>query len=98
MRLKAYVIFYVKTLHDLAGLDEYRKLARPTLQKFGAVFRVLKGRFEVLEGEPILSVVVLEFPSMEQARAWYDSAEYQAALKYRLAASSSQGVLCEALP
>jgi uncharacterized protein (DUF1330 family) len=96
--LNAYVIFYLKTVRDLAGLEEYRRLAGPALQKFGGVFRIRRGRFEVLEGDPVLSVVMLEFPSMEQARAWYDSAEYQAALKYRLAASGSQAVLCEGCP
>jgi uncharacterized protein (DUF1330 family) len=96
--MKGYVIFYVKTVRDLAGLEEYRRLAGPALQKFGAVFRIRRGRFEVLEGEPILGVVMLEFPSMELARTWYDSAEYQAALQYRLAASNSQAVLCEGLP
>jgi uncharacterized protein (DUF1330 family) len=96
--LKAYVIFYVKTVSDLAGLEEYRKVGGPTLQKFGAVFRIRRGRFEVLEGDPVLGVVMLEFPSMEQARAWYGSEEYQAAKQLRLAASSSQAVLCEGLP
>ena len=96
--MKAYVIFYVKAVSDLAALEEYRKIGGPTLQKFGAVFRVRRGQFEVLEGDPVLGVVMLEFPSMEQARAWYRSEDYRAALKLRLAASSSQAVLCEGLP
>jgi uncharacterized protein (DUF1330 family) len=93
--MKGYVIFYLKAVRDLAGLEEYRRLAGPALQKFGGVFRVRRGRFEVLEGDPILGVVLVEFPSMDQARAWYDSAEYQQALRLRLAASGSQAVLCE---
>jgi uncharacterized protein (DUF1330 family) len=96
--MKAYVIFYMKTVSDLKALEEYRKIGGPTLQKFGAVFRVRRGAFEVLEGDPILGVVMLEFPSMEQARTWYQSEEYGVALKLRLAASSSQAVLCEGLP
>jgi uncharacterized protein (DUF1330 family) len=95
--MKAYVIFYVKSVSDLAGLEEYRRRAGPALQKAGGTFRIRRGRFEVLEGEPILGVVMLEFPSMEQARAWYDSAEYQEPLKLRLASSTSQAVLCEGL-
>jgi uncharacterized protein (DUF1330 family) len=96
--MKAYVVFYMKTVHDRQALEEYRKIGGPTLQKFGAVFRVRRGAFEVLEGDPILGVVMLEFPSMEQARAWYRSDDYQVALKLRLGASSSQAVLCEGLP
>jgi uncharacterized protein (DUF1330 family) len=96
--MKAYVIFYVKSVRDLAALEEYRRIGGPTLEKFGAVFRVRRGRFEVLEGDPVLGVVMLEFASMEQARAWYGSEEYRVALKMRLDASSSQAVLCEGLP
>jgi uncharacterized protein (DUF1330 family) len=96
--VKAYVIFYLKSIRDLAVLEEYRKIGGPTLQKFGAVFRVRRGQFEVLEGDPVLGVVMLEFDSVERARAWYGSDEYQVALKLRLAASSSQAVLCEGLP
>jgi uncharacterized protein (DUF1330 family) len=95
--LKAYVIFFVESVHDLARLEEYRRVARPTLQEYGAEFRVVRGRFEVLEGDPVSGVVMLEFASMERARAWYHSPEYQTALKHRLAASSSRTVLCEAL-
>lgn len=95
--MSAYAIFCVKNVTDPAGLAEYKRLAGPTMEKFGAVFRVVRGEFEVLEGEPLLSVVMLEFPSMAAAREWYRSPEYQAALKLRLAASSSQAVLCAGL-
>jgi uncharacterized protein (DUF1330 family) len=93
--VSAYVIFCLEKLDDPAALAEYRRLAGPTLEKFGAVFRVRRGEFEVLEGKPVLGVIMLEFPSMVAARAWYNSPEYQAALKHRLAASTSHAILCE---
>lgn len=96
--MSAYVIFQVKEMRDPAGLEEYKRLATPTLARHGAKFRILRGEFEVLEGDPVLGVVMLEFPSMAEARAWYYSPEYQDAMKHRVAASSSLGVLCEGRP
>jgi uncharacterized protein (DUF1330 family) len=95
--MSAYIVFLGKQMHDESKLEEYKRLVRPTLAKFGAVVRVLRGEFEVLEGDPIISAAMIEFPTMEQARAWYRSPEYQEALKHRLAASSTQAVLCESL-
>ncbi len=46
------------------------------------------------KGEPT-RLVVLEFPSMEKARAFYNSAEYAPLLKIRLAATESQAILVD---
>jgi uncharacterized protein (DUF1330 family) len=96
--VSAYVIFFVKSVHDPEPLETYKRLVKPTLEKYGAVVRALKGRFEVLEGDPLLGIAMIEFASMADARAWYDSVEYQSVLKYRLAASSTQTVLFEGVP
>ena len=40
-------------------------------------------------------LVLLEFPSMEQARKWYDSPEYAPALKMRLKAANAKLILVE---
>ncbi len=45
--------------------------------------RAFYGDFEMLEGDPIEGAVILEFPSMATARAWYDSPAYQAAVAHR---------------
>jgi len=41
---------------------------------------------------------MLEFPSMEKARAWYDSPEYQEVLPIRLDANRDKMVMFEGLP
>lgn len=41
----------------------------------------------MLEGDPVLSVIMLDFSSMAAARSWYSTPEYQVALKHRLAAA-----------
>jgi uncharacterized protein (DUF1330 family) len=93
--MAAYFIIYLQAIKDPAALAEYRKLAVPAFAKSDAIVRVRGGRAEVLEGDPVQHVVMLEFPNLEAARAWYDSPEYQSALKHRLAAASSYSILVE---
>jgi uncharacterized protein (DUF1330 family) len=49
----------------------------------------------MLEGEPPQAVLMLEFPSMSDARAWYDSPRYQEALQHRLAGARCRALLVE---
>jgi uncharacterized protein (DUF1330 family) len=48
------------------------------------------GALDHLEGDAIEGAVILEFPNMTAARAWYDSPAYQAAVKFRHAGSRSK--------
>ncbi|MGH7208136.1 MAG: DUF1330 domain-containing protein [Nitrospiraceae bacterium] len=73
---------------DTAGFEEYRKLVPATIQKYGGRYLVRGGQLEKLEGEwQPKRLVVLEFPSMEQAKRWYNSEEYRQprALRFRTA-------------
>ena len=56
------------------------------------------GAFDALEGAARARHVVIEFPSMEAARACYHSPDYQAALKLRLAASEGEAIIVEGVP
>jgi uncharacterized protein (DUF1330 family) len=54
------------------------------------------GKADLLEGEPPPErTVVIEFPDPDTARRWYNSEEYQAALKIRQAASRGRVLLVE---
>ena len=82
---KAYVIVTEK-IKDEAGMAEYIKVATPTLAN--AKLLAFDGAPEVLEGEwhgP--QTVLIEFESVEAAKAWYDSEEYKAARPLRWAAA-----------
>jgi uncharacterized protein (DUF1330 family) len=48
-----------------------------------------------LEGDAPKRVVVTEFPSLEQARAWYNSPAYSAIRPIRQSAAKSQVFLAE---
>jgi len=95
--MAAYVIAEVNVT-DPKLYDEYRKMVPPTVEKFGGRFAVRGGSVESKEGGwTPARIVVLEFPSMEQARKWYHSAEYAPALAMRLKAANSRLILVEGL-
>jgi uncharacterized protein (DUF1330 family) len=87
--MPGYVIVGVEVL-DPESYRAYQQRVPPTVQQFGGRFVVRGGEIETLEGEAPPRLVVLEFPSVEQARAWYHSPEYQAILPLRLAHSRAQ--------
>lgn len=79
----AYVIGEIEVT-DPAKYDDYRKQVAATVEKHGGRFIVRGGKVESLEGGwAPKRVVVLEFPSMQKALAWYRSAEYAPLIKLR---------------
>ena len=91
----AYVIAQL-TIHDPETYDRYRAQTPAAIERYGGRFVVRGGDPEVLEGENRPGrVVVLEFPSREQAKRFYDSPEYQAILPLRLAAAEGSLLLVE---
>ncbi|HTY76775.1 MAG TPA: DUF1330 domain-containing protein [Candidatus Bathyarchaeia archaeon] len=93
--MAAYVIVDIE-IHDAAQYDEYRKQVPATIAKYGGKFLVRGGPFEQLEGSwKPTRLVVLEFPSMAQAKRWYDSEEYRGPKALRLKASKASLVIVE---
>jgi uncharacterized protein (DUF1330 family) len=81
---------------DSAGFDEYRKQVPATVQKYGGRFLVRGGQIQTLEGDwQPKRIVVTEFPSIEQARRWYDSEEYRALKAIRSRSARGSVVLVE---
>lgn len=79
----AYVIARAR-VDDPAQYKRYADLAGPIIAAHGGRPLARGGRFEVLEGPDSFNrYVVIEFPSLEQARAYFHSAEYQAAARLR---------------
>jgi uncharacterized protein (DUF1330 family) len=78
--------------------QEYAKLAPAAVAKFGGRFLARGGINAVLEGGlPANRVVVTEFPSAEQARAFYNSTEYQSARQKRINAADFTMMLVDGL-
>jgi uncharacterized protein (DUF1330 family) len=93
--MSAYLIVYIEAVTDPARLAEYRRIAGPTLQQHGAQLRVRNGKFEALEGAAPQAVIMLEFPSMQAAKTWYESPQYQEALEHRHAGARCRAILVE---
>ena len=92
---KAYVLVQV-AVSNPQQYGEYMKLSPGIIEKFGGRFIVRGGRTETLEGTPATGrYVVVEFPSFERARQFYNSTEYQAARKVRSGAAEAQFILVE---
>jgi uncharacterized protein (DUF1330 family) len=88
--MAAYVLVNVE-VNDPEAYREYTAQTPGTVEQYGGRFIVRGGAAEVIEGSfTPKRVVVIEFPSLEQAKAWYHSPEYQAILPLRLQHASTE--------
>lgn len=93
--MKAYLIVDVK-IHDPKRYEDYKKLTPGSLVPYDGKFIVRGGNAETIEGdwEPG-RIVVVEFPSIEKAKAWWSSAGYAPAKALRQATSHTRMILVE---
>lgn len=76
----AYVISAIEGIVDEATVKRYAEITGPAIEQFGGRFIVSNAEPIVVEGEsPTRHMSMVEFPSMEDAKAWYDSPEYDEA-------------------
>ena len=93
--MPAYVINDMEVT-DPQLFEEYKKLSPPTVLQYGGKFLARGGHTQTLEGGWSPSrLVVLEFPSVQQAQAWIDSPEYAPARRLRQLSSNSNMILVE---
>ena len=90
---KGYVIL-TEAIHDAAGMEVYGEASRASLVEHEGRVLVVDADVAVLEGEwHGTRTVIVEYESVEKARAWYESASYQAALPLRQAAADCNVVI-----
>ena len=91
----AYILANV-SVTDAGQYEEYKRLSTIAMKAHGAEVCVRGGTVEVLEGDWTPNrVVLLKFPSMDAARAFYDTPEYQAAIASRQGAAVMRMVAIE---
>lgn len=96
--MPAYVIVEID-VHDPVRYEDYKARARPLVEKYGGRYVARGGAAFALEGpSPAGRVVVLEFPSAEQARVWWDSPEYAPVRQIRQETATSRMIVVEGLP
>jgi uncharacterized protein (DUF1330 family) len=84
---------------DPGPYEEYKRLASASIAAHGGRYLVRGGASEVLDGDwTPRRLVVLEFDSVEQAKAWRASPEYAEAKKVRERCARSNMVVVEGLP
>jgi uncharacterized protein (DUF1330 family) len=95
------VVTRLAPIRDAEAIAEYSRLNRENAAEFMKLYNieplVVYGACQALEGPAPDGVILLKFPSMELARAWYDSPAYQEALKYRQKAGDYHAYLVEGL-
>ena len=93
--MPAYVIAEVNVTNP-EGYKAYSAVVPATVEKYGGKFLVRGGKSQALEGSwPECRRVILEFPTAEAARRWYDSPEYEKPLALRKANSEGRLLLIE---
>lgn len=82
-------------VHDAEAYDVYRAANAKPLKDYGAKFLVRGGAQEVREGQWRSRTVVIEFASLADAQACYDSEDYQKAKDMRLPVSEGNMIIIE---
>lgn len=96
--MTAYMIFLREDpVEDPDEMAEYQRRTREITGDYKLKPLVAYGDIEAVEGKAPDGVVILEFPTAEDARAWYNSPGYQAALPHRLKAANYRAMIVEGL-
>jgi uncharacterized protein (DUF1330 family) len=77
-------------LSDPEGIRPYSAAVESTFTPFGGRYLVRGGKVVTLEGSPAKRVIMIAFPSLEQAQAWYDSPAYRNILPIRHRSATSR--------
>jgi len=89
--MPAYMIALNRSVHDLQKLEAYWKASGPTLAGRGAKVLSVYTPFATLEAMgPLEGIVLIEFPDMAAAKAWYESPAYQQAKQHRDGAADGE--------
>jgi uncharacterized protein (DUF1330 family) len=93
--VSAYLIFQRDKTLDEHELTIYSKNVPPTLTGHEVKLLALYGAYEDLEGAPTEGTVILEFPSIEAAKAWYDGPMYRKVREHRFKGAEYRVTLVE---
>ncbi|MCA9109883.1 MAG: DUF1330 domain-containing protein [Planctomycetaceae bacterium] len=93
--MSAYIVFIREKTIDESELMTYWQKAPAAME--GHPIRALAayGPHVTLEGPDVEGVVIAEFPTVEEARAWYDSPAYQEAAQHRFRGAVYRGLIVD---
>ena len=95
--MPAYVVVDLEVI-DSEQFERYKQLVPATIEKYGGRYMARGGKVETLEGswEP-RRFVLLEFPSVDRAKAWFDSMEYAEPKALRRSCTRSRIIVVEGI-
>lgn len=93
--MPAYIVFLRERTRDAAELETYSEGVGATLAGHPVSVLAAYGLQEVLEGPDVEGVVILEFPSFEEAKAWYGSPAYRKVREHRFRGADYRAVIVE---
>jgi uncharacterized protein (DUF1330 family) len=89
--MPAYFIALVRAVHQRQKLEDYWQAARPTFADTGMKPLAIYTPLTLLEKlGPLEGVVLLEFPDLATAKAWYEGPAYQKAMQHRIGAADAE--------
>jgi uncharacterized protein (DUF1330 family) len=93
--MSAYIVFTRESTRNAAELETYSQEVGATLAGHRVGVLAAYGRHEVLEGPDVEGVVILEFPSFDAAKAWYDGPAYREVREHRFRGADYRAVIVE---
>jgi len=96
--MAAYLVVMRDKMIDAAEYAAYGERARASMAGHPVKPLTVNGKLKCVEGAEPDGVVVLEFPTVEAAEAWYYSPEYQAVIGRRLKSTEGRAVIVEGVP
>jgi uncharacterized protein (DUF1330 family) len=93
--MPAYAVAHLRTLTMHPDVFDYMERIQSTLDPFGGRFLVHGAEVEVREGPWPGTVVIIEFPGVDEARAWYGSPAYQEILPQRTDHIEGEAIIVE---
>jgi uncharacterized protein (DUF1330 family) len=93
--MPAYVVITKTRTRNADELGRYAKDAPRFMEGHRATYLARFGRSEAKEGAPVEGVAIIEFPSFEEAKAWYESPAYQEASQHRFRGGDYNIVIVE---
>jgi uncharacterized protein (DUF1330 family) len=91
----AYAVFVRESTRNASELAAYSQKVGRTLAGHPVKVLAAYGPQEVLEGAKVEGVVILEFPSLAEAKAWYDSPAYREVREHRFRGADYRAVMVE---
>ena len=94
--MAAYVVSHVD-IHDAEQYQKFIELAVAALKKSPGEYLALGGESEQLEGKGRARNIIIRFPDMASARAFYDSPEYKEAERFSRTACTRDATLIDGI-